>query len=537
MAELFFARGMVVLLCAWRAGRVEPILGFCKVYVKGAAEEGTLRLARIFPAQPGILLGSRYFHESGMPSPKQIIVVGGGLAGMACAVALAGRGLSVTLLESRHALGGRAGSFEDPDSGELLDNCQHVLLGCCTNLLDLYRRLGAADKIEFHRTVHFLDPRGRRHDLSGMNWLPAPLHLSLSIALFSALNFKERLAVVRAMRAMLKLGKAGRDALETTSFGDWLQGLRQPEGLFAKFYDPVLISALNERTRDASAKYAIQVFQDAMLANRAGYVVGLPACPLGELYAKLPAGVNVRLSTRVDEILFDADSAGPPRAIGVKVRGEAAALPADAVVLASNHHAVQRWIAALPEAARAADSRFAGLEKLESVPILGAHLWFDRPILREPAVALIEGPLQWLFRKDGEGKALHGVISAAREWVNVPREKALAQFETQVRTLFPAARDAKLLRGVTVIEKRATFSPAPGVDALRPPQAPPPGGVGALYLAGDYTRTDWPATMEGAVRSGYLAAEGVLHGFAFDPHPRMLLADLPIEWPARFAGL
>jgi uncharacterized protein with NAD-binding domain and iron-sulfur cluster len=210
------------------------------------------------------------------------------------------------------------------------------------------------------------------------------------------------------------------------------------------------------------------------------------------------------------------------------------------VVLATNHHAVRRWI---PAELKATDTRFSGLERLESVPILGVHLWFDRPVMPGlAAAALIEGPggggLQWLFRKDGEGKVLHGVISAARGWERVPKEDALAKFEEQVRTLFPGAREAKLLRGVIVIEKRATFSPLPGVDALRPGQGPPEGGIRNLYLAGDYTRTGWPATMEGAVRSGYLAAEAVLGDFSPETKERrVVVEDLGIEWPGRMLGL
>ncbi len=186
----------------------------------------------------------------------------------------------------------------------------------------------------------------------------------------------------------------------------------------------------------------------------------------------------------------------------------------------------------MPDELQRTDTRFSGLDKLESVPILGAHLWFDRPIMRQSHAALIKGPLQWLFRKDAEGKILHGVISAARAWVNIPKEDCLKQFEAQVRTLFPAARDAKLLRGLIVIEKRATFSPLPGTDAHRPAQAPPQNGLANLYLAGDYTQTDWPATMEGAVRSGYRAADAVLQNSSSSLKPFLVL-DLPTQWPAR----
>jgi zeta-carotene desaturase len=454
---------------------------------------------------------------------RRVVIVGGGLAGIAAAAALDAAGQQVTLLESRHALGGRASSFDDPQTaGQLLDNCQHVLLGCCTNLIDLYRRLGVEKKIRYERRVHFLDERGKGYDLWGVSGLPAPFHLGPAMVLFGLLSVGERMAVNRAMLAMLRMGVPGRNKLETMPFGDWLDEHRQPASVVEKFYDPVLISALNEETRRASAKYAIQVFQDALLAHKDGYLVGLPACPLGELYAKAPCA-DLRLSTRVGEIVFDGN-----RAKGVLLQnGER--IDADVVVLATNHHAVQRWI---PEHLQRTDARFAGLEKLESVPILGAHLWFDQPIMRESHAALVKGPLQWLFRKDAEGRVLHGVISASRQWVNVPKEESLRQFEAQVRSLFPAARNAKLVRGLIVIEKRATFSPSPGSDALRPEQAPAEGGVANLFLAGDYTKTEWPATMEGAVRSGYRAADAVLRYSAAGNKP-FLVADLHVQWPGR----
>ncbi|MDB5290578.1 MAG: Carotene 7,8-desaturase [Phycisphaerales bacterium] len=474
-------------------------------------------------AQPSVASVHRADHAS------RVIVVGGGLAGMATAIALETAGLNVTLLEARKVLGGRASSFEDPQTGEILDNCQHVLLGCCTNLLDFYARLGVSHLIHYERTVHFVAPDGRRHDLSGIRGLPAPLHLGPSMAGFGALTLGERVAVSRAMLAMLRLGKSGRLALSDISFGQWLDDHHQPAALVQKLYDPILVGSLNEQCRDASAAYAIQVFQDAMLAHASGYVIGLPACPLGELYAKFPCR-DVRLGTRVSAIRFTGASAAGVELLGGEV------LDADAVVLATNHHAVRRWV---PDELAQRDSRFARLDELESVPILGAHLWFDRPVLSDSHAAFLQGPLQWLFKKDAEGKAVHGVISAARDWLDVPRDEALKRFEQQIRAVFPHAREAKLLRGVTVIEKRATFSPKPGVDRLRPPQAPPPGGIDNLFLGGDYTLSGWPATMEGAVRSGYLAAEAVIHSLPSrngKPRRPLLVPDLPIQWPARLLG-
>lgn len=465
-------------------------------------------------------------HHGNQKSGPRVLIVGGGLAGIAAAAAADSCGYCVTLLEARRELGGRASSFEDPETDQLLDNCQHVLLGCCTNLRDLYKRLNVADRIEYHRRVHFLDSRGRRFDLWGVSGLPAPLHLGPAMLGFSALTLPERKQVITAMLAMLRMGKAGREKLDGQTFGQWLTEHRQSDRVIQRFYDPVLISALNEETRRASCKYAIQVFQDAMLLNQHGYVVGLPGCALEELYSHRPCA-DVRLGTRVSEIMFAAG-----QATGVTLQtGET--LNADAIILATNYHAVQRWI---PEPLRATDGRFAHLDKLESVPILGAHLWFDKPVMRLSHAALFDGPLQWLFRKDAEGKILHGVISAAREWAEKPRDKCAELFQKQIQQLFPDS-SARLLRQKIVIEKRATFSPLPGSDAWRPAQAPPPGGIENLFLAGDYTKTNWPATMEGAVRSGYLAADAVTRKIACpvgrEQDKTFLVPDLPTQWPAR----
>lgn len=454
-------------------------------------------------------------------NPKRIVIVGGGLAGMAAAVALESSGASVTLIEARKMLGGRAGSFEDPKSGEILDNCQHVLLGCCTNLIDFYGRIGVSHLIQWESTIRFFDARGREHRLWGMDAFAAPLNLAVAGAVFGALSLSERIALARAMLAMLKLGNDGRAGLGDESFGQWLIEHDQPDSLIDKFYDLVLVSALNENCRTASAAYAIQVFQGGMLFHSSAYRMGTPACPLGELYRTLPCR-DVRLGARMTGIRFEGS-----RAVGVELAGEF--VPADAVVLAVNYPALEKWI---PADLAARDSRFAGLEHLQSVPILGAHLWFDRPVISTPHAALISGQLQWLFRKPGsDGRAVHGVISAARDYLSRDTAECAQLFAGEIRQVFPQATDAKLLRSSIIIEKRATFSPAPGIDRHRPGQSPPEGGIQNLYLTGDYTRTGWPATMEGAVRSGYLAAEGVL-----GKPGAFVVADLPMQWPARFLG-
>ncbi|HUB24080.1 MAG TPA: hydroxysqualene dehydroxylase HpnE [Tepidisphaeraceae bacterium] len=455
--------------------------------------------------------------QSSVLSPK-VLVVGGGLAGMAAAVALESAGISVTLIEARRTLGGRAGSFQDPQTGEILDNCQHVLLGCCTNLIDFYKRIDALSLIRFERTIHFLGPDGRRWDLTGTPGLPAPLHLGLAFARFGLLTLRQRRQVAEAMIAILS------QPHPDIPLSQWLAEHGQDDELIRRLYDPIVISGLNEQTRISSAAYALKIFHDSLLINSRGFLFGLPTCPLGKLYGRLPLR-DLRLGVRLGELIFEG------RRFTAAKTQDGQTIPAGAVILATNYHSLAGWI---PPDLAAADSRFSQLDRLENSPILGAHLWFDRPVLTTSHLALVDGPLQWLFRKDQQGAQVHGVISAARQWLSVPREEALKQFEAQVRSALPDVRGATLKRGVVVIEKRATFSPLPGVDAFRPSQAPPFGGIGNLFLAGDYTRTGWPATMEGAVRSGYLAADAVLRRLDSGcEHRTFLVDDLQAQWPAR----
>ena len=222
--------------------------------------------------------------------------------------------------------------------------------------------------------IHFVDPSGHSHRLCGIDGVPAPLHLAAREWRLRALNLHERLALGRAMLAMAKLGDAGREKLADVSFGQWLAQHEQPDSLIDKFYELILVSALNERCRDASAAYAIQVFQQGMLAHSSAYRMGTPACPLGELYQSLPCR-DVRLGVRMNSIRFDGR-----RAAGMESGGEVS--PADAVILAVNYPALGKWI---PPELLQIDSRFGGLDRLQSVPILGAHLWFDRPVISHTA--------------------------------------------------------------------------------------------------------------------------------------------------------
>jgi len=464
-----------------------------------------------------------------------VIVVGGGLAGLSSAVALASAGWRVRLFEQRPFLGGRATSYELP-SGEHVDNCQHVTFGCCTNLEDFFSRVGAAGKIrQFDRLV-LQDPTGRR-GIMRAGFLPAPLHLTGSFLSFAPLKMKDKLGIARAMWLILR--NSGELAVhEETSFLSWLRIQRQTTAAIERFWKPVLVSALSEDLDRIDVNYGAMVFWKSVLSNKAGYRMGVPAVALGDLYN----GCRLEIEKRGGEINFRA----PLREISIRngtlekvVFEGRREESADAFVLAMPHDALAD---VLPPSAFAADPALANLRKIQDASITGVHLWFDRTVMDEPYLTLLETTTQWIFNKS----ALYGnangassqseipqylqlIISASHDLLEKPRSEITEICLAEVRGALPRARNAQIVKSAVIKEAAATFSPRPGIDRWRPTQK---SRIGRLYLAGDWTATGWPATMEGAVRSGYLAAEAII-GDAGGSE-KFLCPDLPIEPLVKF---
>ncbi len=466
------------------------------------------------------------------PAPPRVVIIGGGLAGLSAAAALVDRGLSLTLLESRPRLGGRAGSFQDAASGELVDNCQHVGMACCTNLLDFARRVGVERKFRRDPAVVWLGPDGRLSRLRA-GVLPAPLHLAAGFLRLKFLSMREKIGVARALATLFKT----RDELPGEPFADWLTRHGQGVRAINLFWGAVLVSALNERLEQMDVGHARKVFLDGFARHRDGYQMELPLAPLGEIFgapvaASLArAGVEIRLNAGVREILSarldDLDETATTRVNGVRLRsGET--IDADFVVLAVPF---DRVAALLPDAPACLGPALDAIATLKPAPITGIHLWFDRPVCPHPHVVTVGRVIQWVFNhtliqgrvasEDG-GHYLQLVVSASYDLVPLDRDRILDVALRELGEIWPAARDAKLLRSRVVTEHGATFGVRPGVDALRPAQRTP---VGGLFLAGDWTDTGWPATMEGAVRSGYRAAEEVL--VDLDRPEHVLVPDLP----------
>jgi squalene-associated FAD-dependent desaturase len=451
---------------------------------------------------------------------KSVIVIGGGLAGLAAGAALAESGWRVRLFEQRPFLGGRATSYVLPD-GEHVDNCQHVTLGCCTNLADFYNRIGSADKIKFFDRLFFLDPQGRRGEMQA-GILPAPFHMTGSFAKFAPLSLRDKLSIARAMLDILRSKGKPRDLAVPAGISmlEWLSRRGQTQRGIDRFWRVVLVSALNEELDRTDARFGVDVFWKAFLSNRTGYRMGVPAVPLANLYD----GCKLEIEKRAGEVTLRAPVRGLKIESG-EISGvrfdEAKEETADAYVFAVPHTALAEL---LPESVKQSDPSLANLGKINVSPITGVHFWFDRQVMKEPFVTLLDATTQWIFNKTGlygdsneAGKTAAGeqylqlVISASYDLLQKSRQEIIDLCLREVRHALPAAREAQLLKATVIKEAAATFSAEPGVDRWRPGQET---SVRGLFLAGDWTATGWPATMEGAVRSGYLAAEAVLrvHG-------------------------
>jgi len=450
---------------------------------------------------------SRSENPAGTP---RVAVVGGGLAGLAAAVAAAEAGLDVELFEARRRLGGRAGSFRDPHCGELVDRCQHVAMGCCTNLADLCRRTGLADGFRRYRRLHFIGPGGSRHDLAGCRLLPAPLHLVPGLLRLGYLGLRDRLRILRTMTRLARLDPGG--STPDATIGPWLREQGESDRAIERFWSVVLVSALSERPERASLAAARKVFVDGFLSSRRAYELEVPQQPLEEIFDRrlgawlTERNVVLHRGTRIKQIAGDRQRA-------------------EAVELADgSRRRFDGFVAAVPwrnVRALFAESMLEALpglnavDRIEPAPITAVHLWFDRPITPLPHAVLVGRLGQWVFPRtppagdpaaSPPGFYYQVVISASHGLKDRDREEVIGQVHDELGAIWPAAREAQLLRSRMVTHPEAVFSVTPGIDRLRPKQQTP---IANLALAGDWTATGWPATMEGAVRSGYLAAEAI----------------------------
>jgi len=455
-------------------------------------------------------------------SKPTVTVVGGGLAGLSAACALADSGCKVTLLERRPYLGGRASSYEHPGTSETVDNCQHVLLGCCTNLIAFYERLGVRDKIRWYDELTFVEPGGRQSKIWPSLW-PAPLHNLPAFAMARSLSLRDKLAISRAMMSLIARlpEETGEDFLS------WLRRHGQTQTAIDRFWKVVLVSALNEDLDRSSVYYAAQVFRESFLKSAEAGVMGVPRVPLSELYGVAAdyiraRGGEVRLRASAEDFRAGAE--------GTRVGSAGQDVAGDYLVLAVPFDVLAKMLPADP----AAEPLHHALRKFEHSPITGIHFWFDRQITELDHAVLLDRTIQWMFhkskllgRENENGKRETGsyvelVVSSSKDLVEKSKQEILELALRELAEFFPAVRTATVLKQTVIKEVHATYSARPLSDEYRPPTET---AWPRVFLAGDWTATGWPATMEGAVRSGYKAAEAIARAAGRDA--RFLLPDLP----------
>lgn len=460
---------------------------------------------------------------------SHVLIIGGGLAGLSTAVALVNHGCQVTLLEARPRLGGRASSVVDATTGETIDNCQHVSMGCCVNFEQLCQQTDTAGLFCREEELYFIGP-GRadghanssspRKNVFRNGPGPAPLHLAGSFARLDYLTWAEKLSLGKAVRQLFRAHPPA-----SGKFSDWLNQQKQTRRLQERFWNIVLVSALSERLDRIDFAHARKVFLEGFLQHRDAWQVQLLTVPLGEFYDDHLAawlsgrGATVRCKAGVQELQV-ADVDGQPRVQGVKLR--------DGSQLSADHYVIavpwDRVTGLLPETLQQ-QVCWSQLNQLESAAITSVHLWTDRPITQLRHAVLIDRTSQWMFNRSAilerqnanatqdasspTRYAYQVVISNSRD-AELQRKSQQELIETvwrELQEIWPDARQATRLHARAITEHKAVFSPLPGVESLRPSQQTE---IDNLLLAGDFTRTGWPATMEGAVRSGYLAARHIL---------------------------
>ena len=443
-----------------------------------------------------------------MVEARDVVIVGGGFAGLSAGVALAEQGFRVALLEGKPALGGRAYSFPDTESGDLVDNGQHVLMGCYHQTLDFLAKIGTRDRLIVHKNleIEMLDGPGRPAHLRTMS-LPGPFHMAAGLMRYKHLTIAERLGSVRAGMQMMYMRRFGRARLKRMTVAEFMDLTGQGSQVRRTFWYPLAIATLNEQPELASAALLAEVMKRAFFSRRNDSAFLYPTVGLSELYC-----------TAAREYIEKRDGVIACRATVDRLEIRDNKVSAVRLHDGANLHAANFIVAVpptqllrlLPQGMASSDF-FSEIDTLKSSPIICVHVWLDREVTGSAFVGFVGTTTQWLFNKRrifSQYGARHPgylsfVISGARELAELPNDDLLKVVMNDLGAMIPAARAAQLIKALVLKEKHATFASDPASDAVRPPAKTP---VRNLVLAGDWTQTGLPATIESAVISGRSAA-------------------------------
>lgn len=450
---------------------------------------------------------------------RSVAIIGAGVAGLSAACALAEAGFDVRLIERRGYMGGRASSYLHPGVNEVIDNCQHVLFGCCTNLTGFYRRIGAAEKIYWTSEMTLIEPGTGKRTLLGPSPLPPPLHGLPRLLTAQSFTLADKIALARAFSAMMR----AHDANSKEPLSQWLARHGQTQGAVNRFWRLVIASALNAELDSIAVPYAAKVVRELFMNSAIAGTMGMSTVPLSELYADAEKflqerGAEIYLNTNVESGEWDEEVSEWL----LHTRG--GDVVADYLIVALPFEATAKFVAKLP-AAEGAAGLLGKIERHEHWPICSVHLWFDREITNLDHAVLLDREIHWMFNKSRlqpwrgtRSSYIELLVSTSRTFAALERNQAIAQSVSELVEFFPEAGSARLEKAALVKEVRATFGVPPGVDAFRPSQSSAPWPN--CFLAGDWTATGWPSTMESAARSGHLAAEALC---AADGRPREFL--------------
>lgn len=462
---------------------------------------------------------------------RSVIVIGGGLAGISASLALTQTGHQVILLESRHRLGGRLGSFDD-SSGQAVDYCQHVGMACCTNLVKLLEMTGLTYYWKKEEELHFYSAIGEYTPVV-RNRLPAPFHLSGFLLRWPDLSLIERTTIGYGLWRLMRCKLDGENQSETAV--SWLRRHAQTPSTIKKFWLTILVSALGDKIERVSIEAARKVLIDGFAVHRDAYHLLIPQRPLSEMFSEhlLPLlqnrGVDVRLGVSATQLILNEKGCAGVRLVNGQV------IQCDSTLLAVPWHRIGKLYPDDVSVDKAYKDSLDKIAMIESSPITGVHTWWDKPWLDHPHAILVDRLCQWVFTSPAANDQLNSayyyqiVISGSRELPRGDQAYVMEAVERDLRSVFPKMARSKLLRSRVVTDPQSVFSVTPDNRRLRPKADL--FSKQKIWLSGDWTDTGWPATMEGAIRSGFLAAEAIANqsGAQF----KFVAPDLPKSWLAR----